>query len=495
MSTEKVTYVISLQDYFTKGIQGATNATDKLNSSVTSVQSRLSGMGNMIAGAFSVYAIAAFGNSVVKVGEDFEAMEIGLSTLLKSSEAAREVFKNIREDAKTTPFDVQSLLMANRALISSGIEAGRAREDVLALANAVSATGGGNDELQRMVVNLQQIASTGKATGQDVKQFAYAGINIYKLLADATNGNAESVRDMDVSYELLTKALKDAAKAGGMFENGLGKMQNSIKTMRSNLGDAFDEMKNAMFIAFRPAIKGTITAMMALAQSVSAFIQKVRPFIPIILEFGRSLVETLAPAASLVYTAFNAVVGVTLTLIQIYNKMSSSVKTIIGLVISFATAMYMINKALMVARIAQQAYSAALAVTAALSMNWAALAAAGAAVGTFALYAAKQQSDYNKELAKTQKLADGLQGAAIPMPPGKTQAAAAAGATGVKAGASAPKSSASKPTTINITIGKLIETQVVKVAQASADFKQKVSSAVTEALLTTLNDSQRIAAQ
>jgi hypothetical protein len=81
------------------------------------------------------------------------------------------------------------------------------------------------------------------------------------------------------------------------------------------------------------------------------------------------------------------------------------------------------------------------------------------------------------------------------MPPGKTQAAAAAGATGVKAGVSAPKSSASKPTTINITIGKLIETQVVKVAQASADFKQKVSSAVTEALLTTLNDSQRIAAQ
>jgi hypothetical protein len=280
-----------------------------------------------------------------------------------------------------------------------------------------------------------------------------------------------------------------------MFENGLGKMQNSIKTMRSNLGDAFDEMKNAMFVAFRPAIHGTITAMMAFGQSVSAFIERARPFIPIILEFGRSLKETLAPAASLIYTAFNAVVGVTLTLMNIYNKMPSSVKTIVGLVISFATAMYMINKAIMIARIAQQAYNAALAVTAALSMNWVALAAAGAAVGTFALYAANQQSEYNKELAKTQKLSDGMQGAAIPMPPGKTQAAAAAGATGVKAGASAPKSSASKPTTINITIGKLIETQVVKVAQASADFKQKVSSAVTEALLTTLNDSQRIAAQ
>jgi hypothetical protein len=156
--------------------------------------------------------------------------------------------------------------------------------------------------------------------------------------------------------------------------------------------------------------------------------------------------------------------------------------------------MYIINKAMIFARKAQQAYNAALAVTAALSGNWIALAAA-AAVGGTALYLISQQEDYNKELEKTQKLSEGMKGAAIPMPPGKTQAAAAAGATGVKAGASAPKSSASKPTTINITIGKLIETQVVKVAQASADFKQKVSSAVTEALLTTLNDSQRIAAQ
>lgn len=496
MSTEKVTYVISLQDYFTKGIQGATSATDRLNSSVQSVQGRLAGMSNMLAGAFSVYAMTAFGNSVVKVGEDFEAMEIGLSTLLKSSEAAREVFKNIREDAKTTPFDVQSLLMANRALISSGIEANQAREDVLALANAVSATGGGNDELQRMVVNLQQIASTGKATGQDVKQFAYAGINIYKLLADATGGNTESVRDMEVSYGLLTKALKDAAKAGGMFENGLGKMQGSIKTMRSNLGDAFDEMKNALFVAFRPAIEGTIVALSKFASGVNRLVDATKPYIPIIIEFGASLRDTLAPAAYMVYGVFTSVVGVTLTLMEIYNKLPGFVKTIIGVVTSFALAMYMVNKAVMIARAAQMAYAAALSVTAALSMNWTALAAAGVAAAGYALYAANEQSKYNDELRKTQSLTDGLKtsGMGVMGQGVKTSATAVTGTPGAK-GASAPKNTASKPTTINITIGKLIETQIVKVNQASAEFKQKVSAAVTEALITTLNDSQRIAAQ
>lgn len=496
MSTEKVTYVISLQDYFTKGIQGATSATDRLNSSVQSVQGRLAGMGNMLAGAFSVYAMTAFGNSVVKVGEDFEAMEIGLSTLLKSSEAAREVFKNIREDAKTTPFDVQSLLMANRALISSGIEAKQAREDVLALANAISATGGGVDEMQRMAVNLQQIATLNKVYGRDLNQFGYAGINIFKLLEASTGKTGEELDNLEVNYAMLTKALKDAAQAGGMFENGLGKMQSSIKTMRSNLGDAFDEMKNALFVAFRPAIEGTIVAMSKFASGVSKLIDVTKPYIPVIIEFGTSLKNTLAPAAYLVVTAFKAIGVVTLTLMEMYNKLPDFIKNNVAAIISFATAMYMINKAIMIAKAAQVAYNAALAVTAALSMNWVALAAAGAAVGTMALYAASEQDKYNEELKKTNDLNKELgKSGTMGQAPVKTGMAAASGTTGTKAGTSAPKSTASKPTTINITIGKLIETQIVKVNQASAEFKQKVASAVTEALITTLNDSQRIAAQ
>ena len=78
--------------------------------------------------------------------------------------------KKIKEDAAKTPFDVAGLTQANQLLISTGLSADDSRETILALGNAISATGGGNEELSRMAVNLQQIKNTGKAAAIDIKQ-------------------------------------------------------------------------------------------------------------------------------------------------------------------------------------------------------------------------------------------------------------------------------------------------------------------------------------
>ena len=59
--------------------------------------------------------------------------------------------------AKTTPFDVKGLAQANQLLLSTGMEADETRNLIMSLGDAVAATGGGNDELQRMAYNLQQV--------------------------------------------------------------------------------------------------------------------------------------------------------------------------------------------------------------------------------------------------------------------------------------------------------------------------------------------------
>lgn len=54
--------------------------------------------------------------------------------------------------------------------------------------------GGGSDELGRMAQNLQQIKNAGKATAADIKQFAYAGIDVYGILADYTGKSTAEVQ-------------------------------------------------------------------------------------------------------------------------------------------------------------------------------------------------------------------------------------------------------------------------------------------------------------
>lgn len=188
-------------------------------------------------------ALTTFG---VNYNAQMETYQAGLETLLGSSEKAISTMEQIKEDARTTPFDVSGLTQANRLLISTGESADNARETILALGDAVSASGGGNDELQRMAVNLQQIKNAGKATALDIRQFAYAGINIYQLLADYTGKTTEQVKDMEITYEDLTGALKKASKEGGKFYNAMNKQSKTLKGQISNLKDGFSMLAGSL---------------------------------------------------------------------------------------------------------------------------------------------------------------------------------------------------------------------------------------------------------
>ena len=172
-----------------------------------------------------------------------EKYETAFKTFLGSAEKAGEAIKNIKDDAKRTPFDTTSLVKANQMLISTGVSAENAREDILALGEAVIATGGGNDELTRMASNLQQIKNAGKATAMDIRQFAYAGIDVYGILADYTGKTTKEIKDMEISYEDLTKALRKASSKGGKY---FGAMTNSSKTLTGQVSALKSEVQDGI---------------------------------------------------------------------------------------------------------------------------------------------------------------------------------------------------------------------------------------------------------
>ena len=202
--------------------------------------------GTIMAGIFSkLYAAAlsaaeGFISSGIEYNAQIEKYTTGFTNMLGSAEAAQQVMSQIQEDAAKTPFDVESLTKANQYLISAGENASYARSTIMALGDAVSATGGGNDELNRMAQNLQQIANTGKATTADIKQFAYAGIDVYGILADYTGKSTAEVQNMTISYDLLTQALQAASEEGGRY---YGSMDTQSQTMNGRVSTLKDNVK------------------------------------------------------------------------------------------------------------------------------------------------------------------------------------------------------------------------------------------------------------
>lgn len=225
------------------GMEGFASSTDKASSK--SLAGAIA-QGTIMAGVFSKLGSAAlsaaegFIASGIEYNAQIEKYTTGFTNMLGSAEAAQQVMSQIQEDAAKTPFDVESLTKANQYLISAGENASYARNTIMALGDAVSATGGGNDELNRMSQNLQQIANTGKATTADIKQFAYAGIDVYGILADYIGKSTAEVQNMTISYDLLTQALQAASEEGGRYYNS---MDTQSQTMNGRVSTLKDNVK------------------------------------------------------------------------------------------------------------------------------------------------------------------------------------------------------------------------------------------------------------
>lgn len=227
------------------GMDGFASSTDK--ASGKSLAGAIA-QGTVMASVFSKLGSAAlsaaegFISSGIEYNAQIEKYTTGFTNMLGSAEAAQQVMSQIQEDAAKTPFDVASLTQANQYLISAGENASYARNTIMALGDAVSATGGGNDELNRMAQNLQQIANTGKATAVDIKQFAYAGIDVYGILADYTGKSTAEVQKMTISYDLLTQALQAASEEGGRYYNSMDTQSQTMNGRVSTLKDNVSQL-------------------------------------------------------------------------------------------------------------------------------------------------------------------------------------------------------------------------------------------------------------
>lgn len=254
------------------GMEGFASSTDKASSK--SLAGAIA-QGTIMAGIFSkLYAAAlsaaeGFISSGIEYNAQIEKYTTGFTNMLGSAEAAQQVMSQIQEDAAKTPFDVESLTQANQYLISAGENASYARDTIMALGDAVSATGGGNDELNRMSQNLQQIANTGKATTADIKQFAYAGIDVYGILADYTGKSTAEVQKMTISYDLLTQALQAASEEGGRYYNSMDTqsqtMNGRVSTLKDNVSQLAGLLTGDLSSGFGVVI-GNLNDMLVAAQ-------------------------------------------------------------------------------------------------------------------------------------------------------------------------------------------------------------------------------------
>lgn len=254
-------------DGYKRGLEDAKSDTEQ---AANQIGVKTVAIGNLVAKAVEKGGeyLGRLARTGIEYNAQIESYTASLTTALGNEAAAAAAIEQIKADAARTPYSVDGLVKANSYLIAAGESAEGSRQTILALTDAISATGGGNAELMRMAQNLQQIKNTGKATSMDIRQFAMAGIDVFGILADYMGITAGEVQELDISYEMLAGALEKAASEGGRYFQANARqaatLNGQISTLKDNvsqaLGRAFEGLSNTIRTKALPAANEFVTS-------------------------------------------------------------------------------------------------------------------------------------------------------------------------------------------------------------------------------------------
>ncbi|MBO7123188.1 MAG: tape measure protein [Treponema sp.] len=170
---------------------------------------------------------------------EIQMIKTQMSVVMGSDSLASRTYEGIEKYALKSPFGVaQSADMAT-LLKQSGVNAA----DLLQTLKMIGDTSSGNAEkMKRVANNYAQIQAIGKASMLDMRQFAYAGIPIYKEVADYMKVSQVELRKMisegKVTANVIEAVFKRMTGAGGTFENATMRGAQTLKAREQNLQDA-----------------------------------------------------------------------------------------------------------------------------------------------------------------------------------------------------------------------------------------------------------------
>ena len=142
--------------------------------------------------------------------------------------------------------------------------------------------GGNEEKMKRIANNYAQIASIGKASMLDMRQFAYAGIPIYKSVAEELGVSQQVLRNMiadgKVTNDVMEKVFKNLTSESGLFYKATEKGAETLNARLTNLKDAANFAfaglgQGAMNIGDKRGEGGLITGLIGTAENILHYLE------------------------------------------------------------------------------------------------------------------------------------------------------------------------------------------------------------------------------
>ncbi|OIN55879.1 tape measure protein [Arsenicibacter rosenii] len=220
----------------------------------------LKNLASIIAATFAFDQIKQFGMEVIDAKTKIDSMKIALDQLLGSKRVSNEIYAQLVDLAKTTPFEMKDIVDQTVKLKAYGIATNDLLPTITALGNMASVVG--VEKLPQLTLAYGQVATKGRLMGDEMRQFTEAGIPMYDLLAKAMEKPKEEVIKLAAAHEIsfadIRKAVLDSSQVGGQYYNLMALQSKTLGGEVSNLADKFFLAKAKIGDFFEDEIRGGI---------------------------------------------------------------------------------------------------------------------------------------------------------------------------------------------------------------------------------------------
>lgn len=150
-------------------------AVNKLSKSTGGLNTSLTKLKTMVAGAFAVSAVIGFGSAALQAAGKVELLRKGLAFTLGEADT-KKLIQGIQGIGEASAYDTNQLIPMSRAWINMGENAEQALTRIRKLVDLGSAFGLTAEEIDRANLALSQMAAAGKINAADMMQLTNANI-------------------------------------------------------------------------------------------------------------------------------------------------------------------------------------------------------------------------------------------------------------------------------------------------------------------------------
>ena len=273
--------------------------------------------------------LTALATAGIKYNASMETYLANLTTLLGGNQQeAQKLLNTLKEMASTTPYETTDLVKDTQKMMAFGISANDSLQYLRMIGDIAM---GDANKMDSLTLAFSQMGASGRASMEDINQMVDTGFNPLTIVAQKTGESMADLRDRvsagEVSFQEIADAMKSATSEGGIYFGSMDKASQTTAGKISTLKDDFNSAIGSMTEVLLPFVTTLVTKLSQIFQWLNSLDQSQKTII-------LTIAGTLAVAGPLL-----GIIGQIMPLLSALPAIIGFIVSPVGLVVVAITAL------------------------------------------------------------------------------------------------------------------------------------------------------------